>query len=104
MKVTALSLACLSSVLFSACAHEPSLTMLEERADYEADEPEALALTLGDEGNADTPARTPSKVAHVWVHQDEAPDKDQFFWGAWVSVVVGGEEWNAFGQRGLSPQ
>ena len=69
--------------------------MLETRADYDAAAPEAQTLTLagaiGEDGAA-APVRLPPKVAHVWVHAHETPEHE-YFWGAWLSVVVSGEEW-----------
>jgi hypothetical protein len=36
--------------------------------------------------------RLPPKVVNVWVHAHETADHE-YFWGAWLSVVVAGEEW-----------
>ena len=96
-------LACLSSLELVACAHDaaPGLKMLNTRADYEAEAPEVQTLTLGtaDGSGAEmVPVRVPPKVVNIWMHPHETPDHE-YFWGAWLSVVVAGEEWGVQYQR-----
>ena len=97
MARTAISLVCLSSALaLAGCAHDatPGLRMLETRADYQAGEPEAqtLALASGPDGTGSLPIRLPPKVVNIWMNPHETSEHE-YFWGAWLSVVVAGEEW-----------
>ena len=96
MKIrTAMCHVLLSSGTLS-CAHESAdVRMLDNRADYQAVDPEAQSVTLtaavAEEGAA-APVRLPPKVAQVWLHAHET-SQHEYFWGAWLSVVVAGEEW-----------
>ena len=78
--------------------------MLDTRADYQATDPESQSVTLNaavTEEGVTIPVRLPPKVAHVWLHAHETPDHE-YFWGAWLSVVVSGEEWGYWSAKSRS--
>lgn len=82
-------LACLSSFVVG-CASAPSKSLLEERAGYDVKPP---GLKLSGTGSVKyVPTRVPEQVIVPWLHAKELPSKD-YFWGAWISVVVSPETW-----------
>jgi len=86
---TPILLAFLSSIV-SGCATKKGPSLLEERAGYAAAPP---AMSLAGNRNARyVPTRVPEKVIVAWLHAKELPSKD-YFWGAWLSVVVEQETW-----------
>lgn len=90
MKASILTLlACLSSLVLG-CASTPSKSLLEERAGYDVKPP---SLKLAGAGSVKyVPTRVPEQVIVPWLHAKELPSKD-YFWGAWISVVVAPETW-----------
>jgi hypothetical protein len=98
-----------SALFFVGCTHddEPDLKMLETRADYGAAEPGAETLALGtaaaQSGDTPVPLRIPPRIVHIWMHASETPEHE-YFWGAWLSVVVSGEEWGiSYGKAAGAP-
>lgn len=90
MKVYILTLlVCLSSFVVG-CASTPLKSLLEERAGYDVKPP---SLKLSGSGSVKyVPTRVPETVIVPWLHAKELPSKD-YFWGAWISVVVTPEAW-----------
>ncbi len=90
MKVfTLISLVFLSS-LFVGCASTNQKSLLEERAGYGVTAPN---VNLAGSGAVKyVPTRVPETVIVPWLHAKELPSKD-YFWGAWLSVVVKPETW-----------
>jgi len=79
--------------------------MLEKRADYDSDLSENQELKLEAGGALTTievgaPRRTAPRIAHVWIYPHEL-EKEGYFWGGWVSIVVEGDRW-AFAPSGLA--
>jgi len=72
------------------CAQVPSKSLLEERAGYTPPMPPDMKI-VGN-GAKYVPTRVPEKVIVPWLHAKELPSKD-YFWGAWISVVVAPEAW-----------
>ena len=86
---TLISLAFLSSVLIG-CASTNQKSLLEERAGYGVAPPN---VNLSGAGSVKyVPTRIPETVIVPWLHAKELPSKD-YFWGAWLSVVVMPETW-----------
>lgn len=86
---TLISVAFLSS-LFAGCASITQRSLLEERAGYGGTSPN---INLTGSGSVKyVPTRVPEKVITPWLHAKELPSKD-YFWGAWLSVVVMPESW-----------
>lgn len=86
---TLISVAFLSS-LFVGCASTGQKSLLEERAGYGTKSPN---VNLTGSGSVKyVPTRMPEKVIIPWLHAKELPSKD-YFWGAWLSVVVMPESW-----------
>lgn len=82
-------LACLSSLVMG-CASTQSKSLLEERAGYDVKPP---SMKLSGSGSVKyVPTRVPEQVIVPWLHAKELPSKD-YFWGAWISVVVTPETW-----------
>lgn len=81
--------------------------MLEDRADY-SDEPIEKELKLSGNNslvavNDGLPERTKPKVAHIWIHPHETPQKE-YFWGGWLTVVVEGDKWEISRPAQAEPQ
>lgn len=86
---TLISLAFLSSI-FVGCASTHKKSLLEERAGYGFNPPN---VSLSGNGSVKyVPTRVPERVITPWLHAKELPSKD-YFWGAWLSVVVMPEAW-----------
>lgn len=86
---TLISLVFLSS-LFIGCASTNQKSLLEERAGYGVNPPN---VNLAGSGPVKyVPTRVPETVIVPWLHAKELPSKD-YFWGAWLSVVVKPETW-----------
>lgn len=90
MKASILTLlACLSSFAVG-CASAPPRSLLEERAGYEVKPPN---MKLSGSGNVKyVPTRVPETVIVPWLHKKEL-SPTEYFWGAWLSVVVAPETW-----------
>ncbi|MGE0526408.1 MAG: hypothetical protein AB7G93_01185 [Bdellovibrionales bacterium] len=90
MKAFTLILLAFLSSLMLGCKSTRSKSLLEERAGYEAKPPN---VNLSGSGSVQyVPTRVPEKVIVPWLHAKELPSKD-YFWGAWISVVVTPETW-----------
>ena len=86
---TLFSLVFLSSFVIG-CASNNQKSLLEERAGYGVTPPN---VTLTGSGPVKyVPTRIPETVIVPWLHAKELPSKD-YFWGAWLSVVVKPETW-----------
>ncbi len=86
---TLISAAFLSSFIIG-CASTGQKSLLEERAGYGVTPPN---VNLTGSGSVKyVPTRVPEKVITPWLHAKELPSKD-YFWGAWLSVVVMPESW-----------
>lgn len=101
---------CLISIIATSCIHRAeSLRMLEVRADYEGkDKEEASELKLGDDQmlrdtSGAVPVRTTPKTANIWIFPHETPSKE-YFWGAWISVVIEGDRWEIEHPGSLAPE
>ena len=86
---TLISLVYLSS-LIAGCASSNQKSLLEERAGYGVPLPN---VGLSGSGSVKyVPTRVSETVIVPWLHAKELPSKD-YFWGAWLSVVVKPETW-----------
>lgn len=85
------SLACLSSLLVG-CASANKELELEKRAGYEMPPLPPMALGNGKGAIRYVPTRVPERVTVPWLFPHELPSKD-YFWGAWLSVIVAPESW-----------
>lgn len=99
MHVLRMSLAFLTSLVLVSCAHDgPTLSLLNERAEYGDEAPETSELNLGSSGalgEVGSPnARPEPRVAHIWVHKQPISAREQF-WGAWVSLNLEDDYWEA---------
>ena len=82
----------LSSLIFSACSSkQPKFEVLDERAGYQSHRP---ALSQIDKNSSNHPSRSDAELVSVYMHPHEMPSGD-YFLGAWLSLVVQGEHWNA---------
>ncbi len=103
---TLISLAFLSSLIIG-CASTGQKSLLEERAGYGAPVPPNVNLS-GSGSVKYVPTRIPEKVIVPWLHAKELPSKD-YFWGAWLSVIVTPEVWEmkaveiSKGTKGTAP-
>lgn len=87
MKVWVLSIVLLSS-LFSGCSTTGrNQEVLKERSIH-ASEMRNLSLGLSKKNIR----LTRSGVAHAWRHETDLPSGD-YFWGAWISIVVTKPQW-----------
>lgn len=73
------------------CSSTPTKTVLEERAGYGVNGP-PLGSVGASGGVRYVPTRVPERVVVPWLHAHELPSKD-YFWGAWLSVIVEPESW-----------
>lgn len=90
MKAFTLISAVFLSSIFVGCASVNQGSLLEERAGYNTPSPN---VNLSGAGSVKyVPTRVPEKVIVPWLHAKELPSKD-YFWGAWLSVVVMPESW-----------
>lgn len=99
MGVTRMLLVFLTSLALFGCAHDgPGIKMMEERAEYADDAPEASELNLsvsgalGEAGNLGN--RPEPRVAQIWVSPQRISSREHF-WGTWVSLCLEGECWQA---------
>lgn len=94
-----MSVVFLTSVLWFGCAHdEPLQRTMHERADYEAALPEAATLNLQSSAAVAADgkflARPEPRIAEVWVYPQRLSE-NEYFWGAWVSIRLEDEQWEA---------
>ena len=100
MKAFTASLAVLAISLLSGCGslnRAESQNMLDQRSGYgKADslKPDISFQEGGVEGfrNSPVPTRSRARVAAIYAHPHEMPNRD-YFWGGWVSVVVEQDQW-----------
>ena len=86
--------------LVAGCLHRaPSLQMLEDRSEYEADaEDDANSLKLSSAGAlsdaeaSNVPVRIAPRTANVWIFPHETEAKE-YFWGGWITIIVEGDRW-----------
>lgn len=74
------------------CATKTEKSLLEERAGYDVKAPPNGMSEVYSKGVRYVPTRVPEKVVVAWLHPKELPSKD-YFWGAWISVLVAPESW-----------
>ena len=89
----------LTSAFWVACAHdEPDQRMMHERAAYVDDAPEATELKLATSAavaeDGKLLPRPEPRIAEVWVYPQRLSNHE-YFWGAWVSLRLEDEQWEA---------
>ncbi len=108
MHVIRILLAFSTSVIIVSCAHDgPGLRVMNERSEYADDAPESTTLNLGtadavSEIGGGKPRPEP-RVAQIWVHPQRLSDREQF-WGAWITLRLEGENWQAETATALEPE
>lgn len=99
MHVSHILLASLTSIAcgLSGCVHdEPTLKMMNERAEYQDEAAESSDLSLGstetinEEGQKKQ--RPEPRIAMIWVHPQRISEREQF-WGGWLSLRLEQEYW-----------
>ena len=95
-----------SAVLLSGCAHDDPQRMMNERAEYEDEAPETSDLNLSVSGALGEPGKLPPRpeprIANVWVHPQRISEREHF-WGAWVSLRLEDDQWNAASAKAMEP-
>ena len=87
-----------SSLVIQGCgsmSRADSQRMLDQRAGYGPQEQSDVSFQQGGvDGfrNSPLPTRSRTKVAAIYAHPHEMPNRD-YFWGAWISVVVERDKW-----------
>lgn len=99
MHAMRMSLAFLTSLVLVSCAHdEPTLRLMNDRAEYTDEAPETSELNiessgaLGEAGSLG--ARPEPRVAHIWFSPQRISAREHF-WGAWVSLNLDEDHFEA---------
>jgi len=100
MRAITASLAVLAISILTGCGsmnRADSQNMLDQRAGYGKSDLLKNDVSLQEGGvegfrNAPVPTRSRARVAAIYAHPHEMPNRD-YFWGGWVSVVVEQDQW-----------
>jgi len=84
---------CLTSVILCSCAHNsPKIEVLDEKANYGADNVPPLELMSQSGLHGSVPRRSGSKEKLCWYHPHELPSQD-YFLGGWIKLVYEDAHW-----------